>query len=421
MLLLLAYKAFLDIVFYSVINPVFSGEVYFSNFEGFSFFNFSFSYVCLFFCLYLLKSPAGRVSRFFFTFQVFVFFVPYLVLFGQLNYPVLFLTPLFLGYFSVSLFINILPSFRVYSVNKKSRFILIFVLLMLSGYLLARMLVSVGLQGVNFNLREVYEFRDGLGSINFLGSGLISGVAYIVNVGLMIYFLQTGFSKRASAYFFMATLVLLMQVLFFGLTNYKSYLFIIPAALGLVFLMRFTLKIERVLVVGVVALVTVLLALGSYTDVYSISMIRRALFVPPGLTALYYEFFTNNDFTGLGIVTKLVGGSNPEMDNIRQVAYHYWGKGFSPNVEWVTDAYTKLGLFYVVINAFVLAVILRMGDVICNRLEIRRGVAEALMLGPCITLSSGGLITAILSHGLILVIPVLWLLSTRVEDRFKYN
>jgi hypothetical protein len=411
MILILAYKAFLDLVFYYFVNPAFGSEVYFSNFIGSNLCNFICSYFMVMVFWFFFGKVRGRASRFFLTFQFLIFIVPFCVLFGQLKYPFYFLVPITFGYVTLALLLMYLPSIKICNMSGKFKNLCITLLVLLVWYVVINLLVRVGYKNINFNLLDVYEFRDRNSSVSFFGSSLISSVAYIFNVGLLIYFLQLKQSSGNFVYFLLAILSVVFQVLIFGLTNYKAFLFIMPASLGIMYLMRFNGDLKKTIMLGVVSIVCISILLSQATGLYSLSMIRRAFFVPAALPALYYEYFSTYDFTGVHSMNMVFGYISNELDNIRQIAFFYWGRNFSPNVEWVTDAYTKLGLVYVFINSVVIASILKFADSICSQLDIEKGVPEALLLGPCMVLSSSGLVTAIATHGLIFAVPMIWILS----------
>lgn len=139
---------------------------------------------------------------------------------------------------------------------------------------------------VNFNMSKIYSMREALrGTTPRWASYMIMTFSKaIIPVSLALSFLN---KKYYSAMAFVG-----FQVLFFGATSNKTFLFSIPVIL---FIVMFDVRRRDILFVVLMLLICSLLFLKDYFPHLPSWFIRRTFFTPAFLDFEYYRFFSENE------------------------------------------------------------------------------------------------------------------------------
>lgn len=406
-LLLVIYKAVLDAALWWAILPVYGGEV-FLDYGGLNIIRVCVGYLMLiplWLALRLVGSAdSNRVSRLVLMVQVLFIAVPTLSLFSQSERPVQDIGLIMLGFVLVAVFLCVMPRIRVPVPGRLFFSFLVILAVLLFVYVFGGLVVGGGLSRLNFNFYNVYEVRESYNESRLpLFGYFVSWVAYVINMGFLIFF----FVKRKYVGIFA---VLLAQVLIFGMTNFKTFLFLPFVILSVLWIVgRF--NFERIVLFGASAVVVVLTVIGFSGEAMGFGIARRLFFVPSALHTLYFDYFSMNPLalmSGSGIGRLL--NAPYEQSAVFVIADEFWGREFSPNVGWLGAAYANFGVLGVVLFSLLLAVYLKVADSIAGRLPVL-GIAEALFIGPAITLCSSAFNTFLLTHGGILVLIALWVLA----------
>ena len=266
-------------------------------------------------------------------------------------------------------------------------------------------LMRGGVGRFNLDLYQVYEARAELAESRFPLMGyLLPLQGYVINMAVLVYALG---QRR----WWLVIAVLGVQVLLFGLTNFKAFLFAPLLVVGLYVVVKRRNPLLLMLA-GAIAMVLLLIGLdAALGEIMFGSILVRLFYTPALLHHLYYDFFSANPlmFMSDGRLSFLF--ENPyDMPYIHVVALEYWGKVFSPNVGFLGDAYANFGLMGMFLFSVFLGLFLKLIDSV-SILTQDRNMAVAMVAIPGFALVNSALFTSLLTHGLLATLVALWLLS----------
>lgn len=282
-------------------------------------------------------------------------------------------------------------------------------LLGISIYVYGSLVLTGGLRRLSWNLLTVYEVRaEYVQQRGPLMGYFTPWQAYVINILGLLYALN---QKR----YFMVNLFIIAQLLLFGMTGQKSFL-LAPFLVGGIY---WGWQKRNAFSLFVISAFLIVLASYSYfliTGNHFIPslFIRRLFFIPSRLHVLYYDFFSqpSHPFYMLSesILIRGVFENLYDMPMKHVIALAYWKKKFWPNVGYLGDAYGNFGLPGMFLFSIILGFILQIIDSIGSHLPPQFVAATIAM--PAAALTQSGLFTTMLTHGLILVIIILWITKT---------
>jgi len=302
------------------------------------------------------------------------------------------------------------PAVRPPAPGPVLRALLVGGLLAMSSYVYGALIATGGLQRMNFDLELVYAFREELALADFpLANYLIPWQAYVVNMAVLAH---CAYRRRWA----LALMVLAAQLLLFGMTNHKSFLFAPALVLGVLWLARSPLRVAWGIAAGGAFVVLAAWALFALTEQIMIPSIfvRRLFFVPGELHLWYHDFFSSpgNPFVMLSNSVLAAASPYPYPDTVPVlIGWTYAGVEIGANAGWMADAYAQFGAGGMVAFSVILAVFLRILDGVSA--GVPRRLATAIVAVPAMALVNSGLLTVLLTHGFLLGVLVLWLLSNR--------
>jgi hypothetical protein len=308
----------------------------------------------------------------------------------------------------------LVPAVRLPRPRAGARVVAWALLAAMAAYVYGALLVSGGIGRLNFDLSQVYEFRDELELAQFpFASYLIPWQAYVVNMILLAYFVHRGWKVAALG-------LLAAQLLLFGMTNYKAFLFAPVLVLGVLWLARSSLQLGWVIVLGAAAVLLAAWGIYLVSDEVLIPAIfvRRLFFVPAELHLWYFDFFSTpgNPFVALSNSVLAAFSPYPYDQPVPLViGWAYTGAELGANAGWMADAYAQFGFPGMAVFAVLLAVVLRVVDGISAGTS--RQLATAAIAVPAMALVNSGLLTVLLTHGLGLAGLLLWLLGDDGRSR----
>ncbi|OOF59115.1 hypothetical protein BKL50_10870 [Rodentibacter pneumotropicus] len=344
------------------------------------------------------------VSRLVLLLQFLTIVVPFLTLIAQENRNFVEIYYICVPFVLIIYSIRILPNIYFPLMGKHISSIITVCFIAIGIYVFLGLIITGGLNRMNFNLYSVYEVRAELKEAGFPLSGyLVPWFAYVINILLLVY----GIGKKNKLYI---TTAIILQILLFGMTNFKAFITVPIIVLGLLFLLNRMKFIVSVLL-GSIFLVLLLLTISLFGELMGISLLRRILNVPAGMHSLYFDYFSTNPIALMsGTKWADVFGGTYEDRAVIIIAKEFWGREFSPNVGWVGDAFANFGLKGIAIMSIGLVLILKLGDSLAKNVSIK-GSVECLFIGMAIALGSSGLNTVVLTHGAWLAIVGAWWLS----------
>ena len=273
---------------------------------------------------------------------------------------------------------------------------------------LAHYILTVGLGHINFNLSKVYELRKseyGLASNAGLYGYFNPWVTKVFNLFLI------SVALLRKKYLF-ALLFVAIQILLFGLSGHKSVLFSLLLLGGLYLFDKFKHQ-TAIIIYSLTALIGIVLIyfyLFSNPILPSI-LIRRVFFVPTLLNYVYMDYFTAHDF---------LYWSNSLLKNIFLYPYNvspvfvigaYLDRpDMAANTGLFGSGYMQLGIFGIILYTFIVTVLI---NLIQQFQQLPKWMINAIVLMPMLSLFiSSDLPTALLTHGLLIAVVILYLYST---------
>ena len=275
--------------------------------------------------------------------------------------------------------------------------------------------LTVGVGHINFKLSEVYELRR-------------SNYGIASNAGIFGY-LNPWATKVFSIFLIAITLLhrkyllviflIIVQVLLFGFSGHKAVLFSLILLVGLYLFdkVKYHSTIIIYSVLGIVTLVLIYFYIFQELLLPSI-LIRRAFFVPADLNYVYFDYFSSHDY---------IYWSNSILKNIFTYPYEvspvlvigdYLGyPEMAANTGIFGSGYMHLGIIGIILYMFIIAIVI---NLIQQFSMLPSWIINAVMLMPFLSiLSSSDLPTALLTHGLLMGIVILYFYSTpnlRIKD-----
>jgi len=280
--------------------------------------------------------------------------------------------------------------------------------LLLGGFSLVTYVLMAATTGLSLryiSLLEVYSVRDeysaALGGGGVLGY-LVSTQANVINPVILA---RGIYSRRALP----IILGIVGQLVLYSGTGFKTVLFSLPAILVVALLFRKNLRPRAaVFVWGTVALITVsaladeLQGTNLWTSLFS----RRFLFTPGLLSSAYVSFFSDNPQAHLGhSVLRQFVDYPYTLSPPRVIGEWLIGSAdTAANANVFADGFANFGWAGLVGAGIVLAIYLRFLDRAAFGLPA--AVAGLVVLMPTIALSNSAVLTAMLSHGLVVALIV---------------
>lgn len=414
--LLLAYKAALDLTFIFFVRPIFRLAPEFVAYPDSSALKMAVAYVGVILCwlAYKVIQRCDLASRFAVLLQLYIIVIPFFALYGVEDLPGYQLGLIILGYATLIIVIRLIPSVKISPPPYVIMRILIAAAVSIVCYVFVGLVLSGSLNRLNFNLSEVYKYR------NIYVKGMMPGFSRFVpwtGYCFIMLWMVTSIEQKKWQQAFMA---LGLQILLFGMTNYKAFLFLPFVILIMMELSRRS-TLQRAIQIGAPAMLGLMLFVYGLGQPYALAILRRIYFVPAALHTLYFSFYSSNPM-GLMSGTKWGEqlGSPYSISSVALIGRKYFGTGNMPNVGWIGDSYADFGVLGVIIEAIILGILLKIADALAGK-YVRPGVIEGLLFGSIIALCSASLLVTFLSEGLFVAIIGLWLVNYSAKRRFLYD
>ena len=289
------------------------------------------------------------------------------------------------------------------------------VILGICFYVYGWLILSGGLGRLNFDLLSVYEVRTEYVQRRapFLGY-FVPWQANVINILILCY----GLHKRN---LWLLGIAGVAQLLLFGMTGHKSFFLSPVLAIGIYFIWRRKNALFYIFAgTSVLVLASYVLFLATNNHLPPSLLIRRLFFVPAANHLIYYDFFSQPEHPFVMLSNSILApfiGYPYDMSVTQVISWAYWGRGFSPNVGYLGDAFAHFGFMGMFLFSIILGLFLRVVDSVGSRLPAN--LVAAVMATSTMAFTNSGLFTSLLTHGLIPAVVSLWLLRSVVERRSK--
>lgn len=278
-----------------------------------------------------------------------------------------------------------------------------------------------GLRNFNLDIERVYEFRREAAE----ELPAIFGYVYSnVSSALVPLALVLSFTFRR---YWLIGLALLSSVILFGMSHHKSVVFAPPS---IVLLYLFFSRMRSTALIGwvfmAVPIVCILERLYLWTIVGSSEaayinslIIRRVLFTPPLLDSLFIEYFSANakyywsaSTIGSWLSSNQYGISAPFL-----IGYEYFADtDMSANTGVIGSGFSNAGLLGVALYSAGVGLLIALFNAYGRRIG-HAFVTAASLVTIFNVVTTTDLLTAILTHGLLLLILLLALFPVQAETR----
>lgn len=323
------------------------------------------------------------------------------------------------------IYINLIPYFIVFyfsSLNKKfkirnilnGQYIAQRISIFLTLVVFVHYVYVVGLGNMNFNLLDVYVFRDEFEQGNSSGifGYLNSWVHKVLNIFLICYAIY----KRNLKLFL---LFILVQIILFGLSGHKIVLFT-PLIIALFYTVDRLKNKFNFLILSLIIVTSLAIISSSLTgnQLFASLLIKRGFFVPANLNFVYLDFFSKNNFIfWSNSVLKYFIEYPYELSATHVIGDYLGNPRMGANTGFIGSGYMQMGLVGIVIYTFIITILLAF---INSFKLLPKWLLNSVMFVPLISVFSGSdLPTSFLTHGVIVGTLLLWLLNSNVSNLKK--
>ncbi|WP_284456197.1 hypothetical protein [Alloalcanivorax xenomutans] len=273
----------------------------------------------------------------------------------------------------------------------------------------AWMVFSGGFRYFNLDISKVYDYRSAVGET--------------INVGLMAYLniwatkvfgpalLTVSIWKRR---YVLAFLIVLLHVVWFGVSSHKSVLFYPLLVIFVCCWFRRTSALSPLpLFMAIVVMAAMAVFLFSEDILAASLFIRRVFFVPSQLTFAYYDFFSNNPHVYWSNSVLSSFGKYPYSENPALVIGNYMGTDSNANNSYLSTGYMHAGVLGVMVYGAIAGAVFKILDSLATG-ALPVWVATSVVLVPAWgLLTSADLTTALLTHGFGVALFMLFLIRIK--------
>lgn len=405
------FRILLDFSFMLYLDPIY----YYSGFEiEFNIFKYVLSFLFTYMILRLIpfeaKSVSGIITQFFFV----SVYIPFGSFFAMTNdsYTWFFYFTVFWAIVFVVQRIDFNWK-MIRSAASRSNSTLAIYIAWISFLIFALIFIYADLK-FNFSLLDVYDLREEnpTGVIPFSGY-IINWLGKIFLPFLLIYSIV---SQRRYLNW-MSLGISLLILLLFSITGHKSYLMMIPAVVGTIWLINTTNFFLNLIKVFTIITAISLFVFVFFDEQLLISLfVRRTLYVPAQISFYYFDFFQNNPIYLSNSVLEPFFDYSYDHSPPHLIADHYFNKPeMSANNGIVADGYSHFGFFGLFIWALFFSLLLKVLDWLAYGKN--KFIIWTLALLGLRVFIGGGLLTGLLTHGVLLILILSFLLPN--ENRIN--
>ncbi len=402
---LFLYRVLIDFSYIYIISPNYKYAGLYLELNTFKLIE---SYILLFVFSLLLKHRVNKPSEFFILFFFSIIAVPLLSIYSLQDKSREFMYMVLLS-FLIIISASKITQVRIPIIPNGS--IIAIAINILTGILLFTwIIIRGGFLYLNFDLLKVYDFRETVAELLFPGklAYIMSWFGNVMNPSLIAFSLL----KKNKALFIVA---ISAQVIFFAVTTHKAMLFY-PALIAFAFLFGRKKYLGQMIPLGLAGVTLVSSALYYITNnILPLSLyVRRVLFVTADNHYRYFDTFHELGFlyySDRAWFPKFI--EYPfDLPVPQVISMIYYGNiGTWVNTGFLATGYMNFGFLGMVLYSVIIGVIFRFIDYISNRYS-PVWFCIAMMIAPIFSLVSADLPTALISHGILLALIMLWMMSS---------
>lgn len=395
------FKILLDLSYYFVISQIWGYEGLSVNLNLFKLLE---SYFLLIPVVLLMPKNRYRLSSILIWLLILISYIPMLTFYAFMDQPGIYM-------YSVTLFwvlVFLLMRTKVPAIKKikQSKIISYFIISVLLLYAVWVSILYFSMS-FNFNLTQVYIVRALYIATEIpLAGYLLNWTACIVNPLLFAIF----FMKKK---WFPLILIILLQLVLFSGTGIKLYLFALPFVLFIMWIASCKNGLTYLALAFAFGISMGVLSYWLFDDKWLSALFTYRIFIDPArLSFVYYDFFSNHEFIYLSDsrIGEFLGMTYPyHLDPPHLIGEIYFNApNNNANTGIAGDAYMNFGLWGLLLLCVVLFAIMKLIDACSKGIDLRIGAAVIAIVA--LMLTNIGILTSLMSNGLLLAILLLYLL-----------
>jgi hypothetical protein len=411
-LLLFLYRISLDLCYIYIISPNYS---YAGLFIDMNYYKIIESFIILFVCGLTIKHKIEKPSDFFILFIFSMLVIPLLSIYSLQDKSREFLYMVIISIYVIKI-VSKVPQIKLPLLKHGDKIALI-ISIVTGIVLFGWIIVNGGFSYLNFNLANVYDFRGTVSEMIFPGKLSYAKTSFgkILNPVLIAYYLWKRNKK-------MIITTIAVQVLFFGITAHKAMLFY-PLLIVFAFLFGEKKYFGQMIPFGLFGVTFLSSIYYSITNniILASLFVRRVLFVTVDNHYRYYDtfkklgflYFSNRSWFPKIIEYPL---NYPVPQVISKIYYGHINTWV--NTGFLATGYINFGFVGMLVYAIIVGLIFRYIDYLAKNC-LPLWFCIAIMIVPIFSLLSADLPTALLTHGILLAMLMLWLISSSVLENDK--
>lgn len=290
---------------------------------------------------------------------------------------------------------------------------LLWVMFFISSLTVLSYVVFIGPAGFNLNILKVYEFREAAEDALPSVFGYISPATSKIIVPIMI---VLAIIYRRYCFVFSG---FIFSILIFGFTAHKSPLFYPFLILGVYLFLGgnrwggylYTLLI-LVLVVSAADFYLSEVFTDSFFGIFGSFSSRRAILVPALLNHYYIDFFSSHDpyYWSESKLTFGLVAKPYDLKMVNLIGEQYFGQSdMAANTGFIGSGYANAKFFGVVLYSVLLGLLISLLNTVSKKIGVRFVISSSFVVMFTI-ITSADFITALLTHGLALLLVIYMLI-----------
>lgn len=255
----------------------------------------------------------------------------------------------------------------------------------------------------NFSILDVYGLREENPTQFVPFSGyIINWTGKVFLPFLLIYAIV----KKGSYFNSFSIFILGLILLLFSITGHKSYLFLIPAIYGTLWLLKTKNFYFNLILIFIAISIVGLIALYFFDNTVILSLfVRRTLFIPAQISFYYYDFFDGSPLYLSNSLFRYFYEYPYDLDHPYLIGKYYFNKPeTSANNGIVADGFAHFGILGVFIWSFLFSLLLKVLDSV-SMYKNKLVLWTLILLGARVFVG-GGLFTTMLTHGFAVIILI---------------
>lgn len=203
--------------------------------------------------------------------------------------------------------------------------------------------------------------------------------------------------------YYLSIIPIIIQLLLFTIGGNKIYIFALMLTVMMYLLFRFRLMYSLVTIINFGLMGSLI-----WKNVFLMALaIRRTFIFPASISFNYYEFFNIHPkmYLANSILSRFIGNQYKLDAPFIISRYVYREPEMSANVNFIANAYSNFGFAGIIIFTFILCFVLIFIDKISKNNK-NKAIIVLITFSSFYALVNSGLLTAMLSHGIIVAMIV---------------